>query len=164
LVKSQQINLGHKLALPANVEYCFHAMAMDERRQTFVITRALKAYEVWFRGVHSDVGGGNGNVGLSSIARRWMLRKAQAAGVPISDAAIAACNQKVNPEASLRPPKDVIPDEFRGFLKGDRFHYTVHDRPNHNNAPREVARETEADELRAVRVKDLTPHTTEAAK
>lgn len=166
LLQSQKINLGHKLDLPDNVEYCFHAMAMDERRQTFVITRVLNAYEVWFRGVHSDVGGGNGNVGLSYIARRWMLRKAKAAGLPINDTAITACDQKINPDASLQPPKDVIPDEFRGFLKGDRFHYTVQerDKATHNNAPRDLMRETEADELSATRIRDLTPQSEEPAK
>ena len=83
----QSTNFGHKLELPDSVDYCFHAMAMDERRQTFRVTRLLNGYEVWFRGVHSDVGGGNGNVGLSYIALRWMLRKARAAGLPIKDAA-----------------------------------------------------------------------------
>ena len=32
--------------------------------------------EVWFRGVHSDVGGGNDNHALNDITLRWMLRKA----------------------------------------------------------------------------------------
>jgi hypothetical protein len=165
-LRTQEINLGHKLDLPDNVEYCFHAMAMDERRQTFRIRRALNAYEVWFRGVHSDVGGGNGNVGLSAITRRWMLRKAKAAGLPIDDAAIAACDQKIDPDASLCPPKDLIPNEFRGFLKGDRFHYMVNDRDkaNHKNAPRELARETKADEMVAVRIQDLAPQATEPAQ
>lgn len=161
---TQEINFGHKLDLPDNVEYCFHAMAMDERRQTFRITRALNAYEVWFRGVHSDVGGGNGNVGLSYIARRWMLRKAKAVGLPIDGAAITACDQKIDPDASLHPPKDFIPNEFRGFLKGDRFHYTVHERPGHNNAPRELVSETQEDEMRAVRLRDLTPREADPAK
>jgi len=163
VLRAQEINFGHKLDLPDNVEYCFHAMAMDERRQTFRITRALNAYEVWFRGVHSDVGGGNGNVGLSHIARRWMLRKAKGAGLPIDDAAITACDQKINPDASLNPPKDLIPNEFRGFLKGDRFHYTVRERANHNNPPQGLVGETEEDEMRAVRLKDLAPREADPA-
>lgn len=163
-LRAQEINFGHKFDLPNNVEYCFHAMAMDERRQTFRITRALNAYEVWFRGVHSDVGGGNGNVGLSYIARRWMLRKAKAAGLPINDAAITACDQKINPDASLHPPKDFIPNEYRGFLKGDRFHYTVRERPDHKNPPQELVSETQEDEMRAVRLKDLPPREADPAE
>jgi hypothetical protein len=163
LILAQEINFGHKLTLPQNVEYCFHAMAMDERRQTFRVTRVLNGYEVWFRGVHSDIGGGNGNVALSNIARRWMLRKAQAAGLPIDDAAITACDDTIDPDSAIRPPKDFIPNEFRGFLKGDRFHYTVSDRADHNNAPRERLDETPENEQTATRRKDLRPREPQAA-
>lgn len=158
----QSINFGHKLMLPDSVEYCFHAMAMDERRQTFRVTRVRNGHEVWFRGVHSDVGGGNGNVGLSSLALRWMLRKAKAAGLPINVAAITSLDARIDPDALLRPPKDLIPNEFRGFLIGDRFHYSVKDRPKHNNPPAaEFARETEQEEALAVRITDLSPREAE---
>lgn len=151
-IEFQKINFGHKLYIPDNVEYCFHAMAIDERRQTFRVTRLLNGYEVWFRGVHSDVGGGNTNVGLSNISLRWMLRKAIDAGLPISDTAIAAHEQDINPEALLHPPKDFIPNEYRAFLKGDRFHYAVTARLNHNNPPDDYEHETEANELKAIRM------------
>ena len=157
LLEFQEINFGHKLFIPDNVEYCFHAMAMDERRQTFRITRVLNGYEVWFRGVHSDVGGGNGNVGLSTITLRWMLRKAITAGLPIQETAIAAHESKINLEAPLHPPRDFIPNEYRGFLKGDRFHYTVKARRNHHNPPNECAREMEEDELHAIPMAALLP-------
>ena len=155
---TQEFNPGHKLSLPNGyVEYCFHAMAMDERRQTFGVTRVLNAYEVWFRGVHSDVGGGNGNVGLSYIALRWMLRKAKAAGLPINEPAITSRDGKINPDAALSPPKDLIPNQYRGFLQDDRVHYTVADRAGYHNPPTGTLRETAQDETRAPRVKDL-PH------
>jgi uncharacterized protein (DUF2235 family) len=154
-LKFQDINFGHKLFVPDNVEYCFHAMAMDERRQTFRVTRLLNGYEVWFRGVHSDVGGGNGNVGLSSIALRWMFRKAIAAGLPIKDTAIPSHEGRINTEAPLRPPTDLIPNEYRGFLKGDRFHYTLQERPDCNNPPGECECESEEDEPLAARIADL---------
>lgn len=157
LIEFQEINFGHKLYIPDNVQYCFHAMAMDERRQTFRVTRLLNGYEVWFRGVHSDVGGGNGNVDLSTIPLCWMLRKAIDAGLPIKDTAIADHVGLIKPEAPLHPPKDFIPNEYRGFLNGDRFHYTVKARPGHNNPPDGCARETEADELRAIPMDKLPP-------
>lgn len=151
----QEINFGHKLSLPDSVEYCFHALAMDERRQTFRVTRLLNGYEVWFRGVHSDIGGGNGNVGLSYIPLRWMLRKAKAAGLPIKEPLITSRDSKIDPTAKLRPSKDPIPNEHRGFLKGDCLHYTVTERAGHNNPAGELRLETEQDEARAVRVRDL---------
>jgi len=89
LLGNQALNFFHHLDIPqTNIDYCFHAMALDERRPSFLNTRLRGAYEVWFRGVHSDIGGGNGNTGLSDIALRWMLEKAKAAGLPIDDATI----------------------------------------------------------------------------
>ena len=58
------LNIGHHLSVPkSNLQYCFHALALDERRPSFSPTRLHGALEVWFRGVHSDVGGGNDNTG-----------------------------------------------------------------------------------------------------
>jgi uncharacterized protein (DUF2235 family) len=151
----QRFNPGHKLSVPDNVEYAFHALAMDDCRQTFRPTRQRNAYEVWFRGVHSDVGGGNGNAGLSCIALRWMLCKAKAAGLPIDDAAIHARDGRIDPQAPLCPPADFIRNAHRGFWPNDRIHYTVSDRPDHNNAPADFPRETEADELIAVPSRSL---------
>jgi uncharacterized protein (DUF2235 family) len=51
--------------IPANVRRSFHAMALDEVRATFALIRAKRDdgnddlhYELWFRGVHSNIGGG----------------------------------------------------------------------------------------------------------
>jgi uncharacterized protein (DUF2235 family) len=154
-IPTQKINLGHKLRLTDSIDYCFHAMAMDERRQTFRITRLLNAYEVWFRGVHSDIGGGNGNTALSTIPLRWMLRKAIAVGLPIADGYIASHDARINVDAPLHPPRDYIPNEYRGFLQGDRFHYTVSERADHHNAPADGLREAEQDETVSQRIADL---------
>lgn len=152
---AQEVNLGHKFEVPGCTEYCFHAMAIDERRQTFRVTRLLNSYEVWFRGAHSDIGGGNGNTGLSNIALRWMLRKAKAAGLPVTEPAATALDGKVNPDAPLSPPKDLVQNEYRGFLAGDLFHHTVKDRPGHNNPPADSARETEAGEAKALKISEF---------
>ncbi len=69
-----RINLGYKLGLSKGVKYCYHALALDEARQAFRPTRLQGGCEVWFRGVHSDVGGGNNNHALNDITLRWMLR------------------------------------------------------------------------------------------
>ena len=81
---SVDANIGRDLKLPDNVTKCYHALALDERRQTFHLHRLNasvvdamqegRLFELWFRGVHSDVGGGNDNAGLSSISLQWMLR------------------------------------------------------------------------------------------
>ena len=53
------INIGWTLTLPDNVQHCYHAMALDERRGNFVPTRVKapsgslgtegRLQEVWFR-------------------------------------------------------------------------------------------------------------------
>ena len=90
------INAGHDLHFPPNVEHCFHAMAMDESRALFPLTRLGKGrdtapnlQEVWFRGVHSDVGGGNGNLGMNWIALNWMYEVAKKCGVNLDQAVVA---------------------------------------------------------------------------
>jgi len=69
--------------LPANVQHSFHAMALDEVRPTFSLVRPradpkreCPHYEVWFRGVHSNIGGGYVDRGLSDIALAWMMEQA----------------------------------------------------------------------------------------
>lgn len=125
----QRINLGYKLKLPKNVQRAFHAMALDERRESFRVTRVKDAYEVWFRGVHSDIGGGNQNEGLSNIALAWMLRKAAAVGVPVNLGVIDQL--QLDPEAEVKPSKrDPRLDPFRKCIPQEWFHYTIRVRKN----------------------------------
>jgi uncharacterized protein (DUF2235 family) len=68
-----------------------HAIAIDERRAFFrpnlwrpIATRGPRDLkQVWFPGVHSDVGGGypEAESGLSKLALEWMLREAASAGL-----------------------------------------------------------------------------------
>jgi len=146
----QRINLGYKLTLPEHVKYCFHAIAMDERRDAFRVTRVDNGYQVWFRGVHSDVGGGNTNYKLSNIALAWMLRKAIAVGLPID--ANAADALQSDKSVAIKPAKTGLTKKFREVLKNDRVHYTVEPRtmPECQNAPDGCARESEEQERRRI--------------
>jgi uncharacterized protein (DUF2235 family) len=89
--------------LHPNIKNAFHAVAIDERRPEFPATLWTSAPtpgqtidQVWFCGVHSDVGGGYGgssNVGvstaLSDITLAWMMNKAQGLGLAIAPAAVS---------------------------------------------------------------------------
>lgn len=96
-VPGKFINLTYKLGMPKNTKAVYHAMAMDESRAMFPLTRLQsknppfdgRLTEVWFRGVHSDVGGGNANPGMNWIALNWMFEAAVRAGLPIDPAAVA---------------------------------------------------------------------------
>ena len=78
-----------------DVDIVRHAVALDERRAYFVqnlwgiVPADLE--QVWFAGVHCDVGGGypEDRSGLSAITLRWMVGKAEATGL-IFDPAMKA--------------------------------------------------------------------------
>jgi uncharacterized protein (DUF2235 family) len=67
-------------SLGEHVEHAFHALALDERRKNFVPTlwtqkpgvQNQELKQVWFAGVHSDVGGGYPEHGMSDIPLAWM--------------------------------------------------------------------------------------------
>lgn len=140
------LNIGHHLSMPAaGVRFCFHALALDEQRISFTPTRLPGAHEVWFRGVHSDIGGGNGNRGLNDITLGWMLCKAMAAGLPIADADIAALQP--DPDQAPKPKLKLI--DIRNVSAVDRRHYTAVDRQGWRCAPGTCAIETTADERQA---------------
>ena len=72
-----------------DITFGYHAVSIDERRNKFPVSlwnEAARAEhqtieQVWFPGVHSDVGGSYAEVGLSDITLQWMLEKAEAHGV-----------------------------------------------------------------------------------
>jgi T6SS, Phospholipase effector Tle1-like, catalytic domain len=143
---NELLNIGHHLLLPrSGLRFCFHALSLDERRLSFLPTRLSGACEVWFRGVHSDIGGGNGNRGLNDIALKWMMSKAKAASLPITDADIAA----LQPDPSAPPTLDRLPLELRLISAVDRRHYTVSPVRGATMPPATCTVETAADEQQA---------------
>ena len=138
-----RINLGYKLGLSKSVKHCYHALALDEARQAFRPTRVQGGCEVWFRGVHSDVGGGNNNHALNDITLRWMLRKAIASGLPVTPDVIAQSCARANPDGKIGDNFDPIRNRSREPKEGDRYHYSVAMRQKHVNPPDPCTRETE---------------------
>jgi uncharacterized protein (DUF2235 family) len=84
----------HDVNLSSHVRNAFHAVAIDERRAPFAPTLwAVRADDPacrsgdwrveqrWFAGVHSNVGGGYPDCGLSNLALRWMADRAAQCGL-----------------------------------------------------------------------------------
>ena len=73
--------------IPSNVASAFHAMALDEYRVKFPVTRFLpddRVKEVWFDGCHADVGGGYANGRKTAdVALAWMADIAKRRGLLI---------------------------------------------------------------------------------
>lgn len=125
---ASDVNIGWDLDLPPRVTLCSHALARHERRQAFNVHRLdprhrqNNVHELWFRGSHSDIGGGNGNVARNTIALSWMMDEARSVGVPFTDAQIAEVrgvedwNSPINVSDG---PGDHIDREF---FEGDRLH------------------------------------------
>jgi len=150
-------NFGHHLSIPkGDVQYAFHALALDERRPSFLATRLRGAYEVWFRGVHADVGGGNERLSTNDISLKWMMCKAKAAGLPITDANIAA----LKPDPTAAPVFDLVHTpaivDVRTVFDVDRKHYTVQSMPDCRAVPNSCSIETEADEKQAIKIDGLS--------
>jgi len=143
------LNVGWKLTLPPNVERCYHAMALDERRGNFPVTRIHpekksvteddRLREVWFRGVHSDVGS-SASVGLSSIALSWMFSRAALANLPLAGSKVLEAQSLRDPDAPISRNFDILPDPQRKVGPGDWVHDSVKPRGNqggvvHNDPP-----------------------------
>lgn len=108
----------HDTQLSSHVRHAHHAVAIDERRGPFVPTlwtrpapvRGQKMEQVWFAGVHSNIGGGYADSGLSDIAFEWMRARAEAAGLTYSRAALRGL--------AIRPRWDgVLRDSRRGLYR-----------------------------------------------
>jgi hypothetical protein len=95
----------HDVTISSQIKYAYHALAVDEKRKTFTPTLwqlSPKAVEdgsqiseqVWFPGVHSNVGGGYADSGLSDIALQWMIDKARNTGLEFDNDAL----QNIKPE------------------------------------------------------------------
>lgn len=84
----------HNTELSSSVKFAFHALAIDERRTPFKPT--LWEYmpkkfsdtnenqiveQMWFAGVHSNVGGGYPDRALADTTLEWMVEKAKLAGL-----------------------------------------------------------------------------------
>jgi uncharacterized protein (DUF2235 family) len=78
----------HDVELSRIVMNAYHALAIDERRGPFTPTlwenkqkEGQLIEQAWFAGVHSDVGGGCKEAGLSDVAFAWMKEKAEGCGL-----------------------------------------------------------------------------------
>lgn len=82
--------------LHPDVQTAYHAVSIDERRNEFPATLWTNSSpdqtldQVWFAGVHCDVGGGYAQGGLSDITLAWMMLKAKQNGLQFDDGVFAS--------------------------------------------------------------------------
>lgn len=80
----------HNFSLSKSVENAYQALSIDDERKTFhpLLWNTNKEdyqtiHQVWFSGMHTDVGGGYAEQKLSDIALEWMIEKAITCGIKI---------------------------------------------------------------------------------
>lgn len=126
--------------LPGNVTCAYHAMAIDETRSLFPVSRFKpdkRVTEVWFSGVHADVGGGYDEQGLADITLAWMLNRAKERGVLLKSDAPEDEGVNANPVHTLEKHdsyvgkwKTLCKSIPRQIAGGDFIHYTVKQMPS----------------------------------
>jgi uncharacterized protein (DUF2235 family) len=113
------------------INHAYHAVCIDERRAQFMPTLWTKpgglplannsqVEQVWFPGVHCDVGGSYAQDELSDITLSWMMQKAKKHGLKVSAAAEA---QYLQPG-----PKNIVGqahDEWKIIPWGIPEHRTI---------------------------------------
>lgn len=139
-----------------NVERGRHAIAVDERRRPYpeyrfhqdeVNKRDGRLREMWFAGVHSDVGGVFEDHRLSDIALQWMTDEAVLAGLRIDE---EAYERHVTVARGSELPREHVLGEIhangwswgllglgwhhRKIRPGDEVHPSVRDRMDLTNS------------------------------
>jgi uncharacterized protein (DUF2235 family) len=87
----------HDTRLSSHVKFAYHALAIDETREPFKPTmwtqddaaHGQTLEQVWFAGVHTEVGGGSADASLSDIALLWMVEKAKECGLAVKPGYLA---------------------------------------------------------------------------
>lgn len=118
----------HDTALSSIVDAAYQALAIDEQRGPFQpalwtqqddAPKHQVVQQVWFTGVHCDVGGGNPQHKLSDLPLLWMVDRAQESGLCFAPEAFrhvpAALADTIDPLENAEVLTDVDPDPLGGF-------------------------------------------------
>ena len=109
----------YDVELNNSIENAYHAISIDDERQTFhpLVWDETNfnghVEQVWFAGVHSNVGGGYPRTGLSDVVLRWMLYKAEAHGLQFHPDLIQAIESSINIYDRLYDSRDGVAIYYR---------------------------------------------------
>ena len=131
-------NRHHRVGLTNNIKYVYHALSIDDRRHEFHPILFKKPFpdqtvlQVWFPGMHSDVGGGYKPVkeedghakDLSNLSLRWMAGKVPASlGLKPSFFPAGIAKGKMHDSMN-----DIYHAKKRAVPKGSKLHKSVRSR------------------------------------
>lgn len=139
---TRHLHRFHDVSLSPIVEHAFHALALDERRKQFApaLWRPQQPVsidrleQVWYAGVHANIGGGYDPDGLANIPLHSMKNRAKSLGLAFDEAFLA--KYKANPEGTMRQSRKGIYRLTRKLYRpvlqalngNERIHKTVRER------------------------------------
>lgn len=88
--------------LSPHIEQACHALSLDDERPTFRPVLWTdpqgdqRLTQIWFAGVHADVGGGYPDDGLANVTLQWMMDEAVGAGLRLYPNCAQECCERAN--------------------------------------------------------------------
>ena len=101
------------------VDHIYHAIAIDDERKTFLplvcdeTKGGANITQVWFTGMHSDVGGSYNQTGLAYVTMEWMMERAGHHGLDFVDGALQEATDKSNAHGKLHDSREGFGIFFR---------------------------------------------------
>ena len=109
--------------LTSNVDQAYQALSIDDERTSFwpkvwqekseAAKKVQQVEQVWFAGMHSNIGGGYERAGLANVSLKWMLDKVE--GIKFKDGFLASAKTDANVNGRLY-------DSRHGFGAYYRYH------------------------------------------
>lgn len=129
----------HDAVLHKDVRYGYQALSIDDKRKVFKpelwredLVPGQLVEQVWFVGMHSNVGGGYRRTGLSDITLEWMIKKAKDAGLVLWDDFADKVLTKPDPQDKLYDSREGLGKVYfpkqREIPNGSKIHKSVFDR------------------------------------
>lgn len=101
------------------VDHVYHAIAIDDERKSFlplVWDENLiegKITQVWFTGMHSDVGGSYNQTGLAYVTMEWMMERAGHHGLDFVQGALQGSRDMANADGKVHNSRDGLAIYYR---------------------------------------------------
>ena len=142
----------HNFDLSESIEFARHALSIDDKRKTFhpqvwtptkeqVKKEIVK--QVWFSGVHTDIGGGYDKAELSNITLKWLIKEATSKGLIIyekSEAYRAILESNIDPNGYMESEQKgslgwIYRSKVRTWTNSEKIclHQTVLNRTKNDN-------------------------------
>jgi hypothetical protein len=100
--------------LTDKVKYACQALAIDDERQSFWpmvwnenrCSAEVEVEQVWFAGMHSNVGGGYPRAGMANVALEWMMLRAQNNGLIFKGNSLKNVQDDAHPHGRMFNSRD----------------------------------------------------------